>query len=267
MSFKTISQKVLLTVIKEALIRAGKILYSDFSRNIPFTLKTDSTPVSDTDLKINHLIIRYIKQRFPHHAIYSEEGENSTSKSDYSWFIDPIDGTSNFIRHVPIFTISLAALYRGQPLVSGIYIPLPQSQLFLAYYGHGAFVNGKPLHIVEGKNYQNYLLLERGVEISDLHLCQKVMAVLPSAQSKVRILGSTSYSACLVATGKADALITVGCKLHDVVPGMLLNQEAKGVTTDFHGNIICDKLPPKLYAVLSSKNVHSSLLNSLQILI
>ncbi|HLD87072.1 MAG TPA: inositol monophosphatase family protein, partial [Candidatus Nanoarchaeia archaeon] len=131
--------------------KAGALLLRHFGKKIPGIRKKEGKSlVTDLDIACNDLIVGMIKKRFPTHNIITEETSPINQQSQYTWHIDPIDGTHNFIRGIPLFGVSIACARNGKVELGVIYLPLFR-KMYVAQKGKGAFLNGKRIRVSEKK--------------------------------------------------------------------------------------------------------------------
>ncbi len=135
----------------EALNSAGKELLTHFGKNIDFKVKeSQSSIVTQADLKSDALISALIRKRFPTHNIVSEESGFSNMKSKYTWVIDPLDGTSNFASAIPWFGVLIALFEENIPVMGGAYLPVPD-QMYIAEKGKGSCSERKAFQHAKGQ--------------------------------------------------------------------------------------------------------------------
>src|SRR6476659_4693675 len=125
---------------------AGALLMEYFQQHVKVEYKGDADLVTIADRKSEILIRERIKARWPSHDILGEEQGLVDTGSDYRWYVDPLDGTTNFAHGFPVFCVSLGLEYRGQMIAGVIYDPT-RDELFTAEKGKGAFLDGKPIHV------------------------------------------------------------------------------------------------------------------------
>lgn len=220
--------------------------------------------VSDMDRKAEQEIIYHIRKAYPEHHILAEEsGASAPSEaSDYQWLIDPIDGTTNFVRGIPHFAISIACKYKGKLEHAVIYDPVRQEE-FTASRGQGAQLNGRRMRVSKLQNL-NAAVLGTGIpfrsrqqEHLPLHL--QCMQTLAANSAGIRRMGAASLDLAYVAAGRFEAFWEIGLSEWDIAAGALLIQEAGGLVSDFNGgqdflttgNIVCGN--PKCFkAVLQT---------------
>ncbi len=125
---------------------AGKILLEEYARPLNITYKGDVDLVTQADRRSEELIVSRLKELFPQHTILAEEGGGQSMHSRFSWYVDPLDGTTNFAHGYPCFSVSIALAEAGTLIAGVVYNPL-SGELFAAARGEGATVNGKPIHV------------------------------------------------------------------------------------------------------------------------
>lgn len=198
----------------------GQIAAASFGQH-KATRKSDGTLVTKTDEQIDRLISSRIAASYPGHAILSEEQSTVYDPRDeYTWVVDPIDGTTNFTHGMPIWGVSIALLHRGQPLIGVLDFPLLHEH-YQAALGQGATRSGVPI--------ATSLLTEVDDEqlIMKCTRTDKLFALRTPLKS--RIMGSAAYHLCKVADGTAVAGIETTPKVWDLAAAYLIVAEAGGI--------------------------------------
>ena len=193
----------------------------------PAERKDDGSLVTATDRAIDRLISERINRTYPGHAVLSEEQTTRYDASaEFTWVIDPIDGTTNFARGLPVWGVSIALLQHGQPVVGVVDFPLVGEQ-FTALAGGGAWRSGDPIHAATEATAGDEQLLMK---------CTRTDRLLQiDTKLKARICGSAAYHLCKVADGTALAGIEATPKVWDFAAAWLIIVEAGGVITDWRG--------------------------------
>jgi len=249
----------------QAALNAGKILTKGFGTNYEVSTKPGRQNfVTEFDKASEACIISFIHDRYPtHHFLAEESGFSHHSKEDaILWIIDPLDGTTNFARHIPIFTISIAAYYQNEGLCGIVYQPITQ-ELFITEKGKGAFLNENRLHVSETKNLKDALIIASlPYDPSFVPLFNLEKLVSDSQEGAVlRNLGSAALALAYIAAGKVDAFWMYHLFPWDLAAGQLLIEEAGGVWNSY------GSLPPfNLETVSSRFNSPSHILASNSIL-
>lgn len=191
--------------------------------------------VSEVDRQAEAELVKELRRAYPDHAILAEEG-GAQGQSRHVWCIDPLDGTSNFLRGYPHFAISIALLEDGQPIHAVVYDPL-REELYTASKGSGAFLNDRRLRVGQRKGLEGAVLATgfpfRQREQLPAHL-RVVRAVLADAED-LRRTGSAALDLAYVAAGRLDGFWEIGLGPWDMAAGALLVREAGGVCRDTEG--------------------------------
>jgi myo-inositol-1(or 4)-monophosphatase len=214
--------------------KAGAIMRTNFDIGMKKEWKGDHTPITQTDLDINDLVLKEIKHAYPDHSILAEEGDDFSESHEYVWICDPVDGTHNFSHGIPTATFALALTHKGQPLLSVIYDPF-LDRMFSAEKGKGAQLNGKPIHVSESATIKRSLI---GMgKMKGVRNLFPAMATLYEYGPRLMTGLSIHYMCALVACGEFSASFFGGTSAHDMTAGKLLVEEAGGRATDLFGAI------------------------------
>jgi myo-inositol-1(or 4)-monophosphatase len=226
-------KKVLLRAADEA----GKILVKNFNTKFEIGRKKEySDLVTEIDRKSESKIISTIHTSFPGHNILSEERGEVNLQSEYSWIIDPLDGTINYTRSLPIFCVSIALEIRKEIVLGLIYNPMNKEKFF-AEKGKGAFFNGKKIYVSKTKYLKDSLLVTGFPYMAKENIdhCIDHFANFMKTGVPIRRLGSAAIDLCYVACGKFDGFWEVSLNPWDVAAGCLIITEAGGMLSDFKG--------------------------------
>ncbi|MFH1781537.1 MAG: inositol monophosphatase family protein [Patescibacteria group bacterium] len=225
----------MLNAAKKAALEAGKIQLKYFKSNKIKDLKLKDSIVTRADLESEKAILDIIRKKFPTHNIFSEEIGKIDVGSEYTWLIDPLDGTTNFTKGNPLFATSIALIKDNEPIVGVVYNPV-LDEMYWAEKGGGAFLNREPIKVSSRKEVKgSYIVMCEGNH-KDLKRSTKLWQVLGPKVKDIRKLGSAALECVYVAAGKADIFITTQINPYDVGAGILLIREAGGKATDFQGN-------------------------------
>lgn len=213
----------------EAALASGKML--DEYAEIHVDKKAKNDYVTDADKASENLIRGILLTACPEDAFLGEESGTSGDKDQGMWVVDPIDGTTNFIRKLHPYTISIAYVKEGQPRAGVVYAPIT-GEMFSAYEGGGAFLNGKPIHVSNSTEPNECIL---GMSFAHRHApsAKRMFQLIPQMAMQVndmRRLGSAAYDLCNVACGRYDAFIELNLNLYDIAAGVLIAREAGAVT-------------------------------------
>ena len=201
------------------------------------SLKADGSEVTDADIAIQRLVAERVCRCFPDHALVAEEDDPrlatmpAPDKARFCWVVDPLDGTRNYVRGIPLFATSIALLENGKPVV-GVIRELITGTLYSAVCGGGAFRDGQRIAVADcpaGKRpVLSYQPDDAGQAYAD------TLDMIRSAH--IRNLGSTTIHLALVAAGALDGAFGLKAGLWDVAAGAILVEEAGGRITDPDGS-------------------------------
>jgi myo-inositol-1(or 4)-monophosphatase len=192
--------------------------------------------VTAADRGAEEAIIRIIRARFPDHAVVAEESEPTAGAAGYRWYIDPLDGTTNFVHGYPLFATSIGVADAQGMRAAAIYDPL-RDELFTAARGRGARSNGAPIR-VSGTARLRQGLIVTGIPFRSLDRLEEYLRSLRAViegSAGIRRDGSAALNLAYTACGRYDGFWEMGLSPWDVAAGSLIVQEAGGVVTDFGG--------------------------------
>jgi myo-inositol-1(or 4)-monophosphatase len=222
---------------KRAMLESGKMLLREFARfdRGRVNFKKFDEIVTRADLDSEKIIIDEIRRNFPDHRILSEEKGSLDQRSDYLWIVDPIDGTTNFTMHNPIFSISVGLAFKSEIIAGFIYAPF-LDEFYLANKGKGANMNGKKIKVSKIKGLGTLHAYCHGHEDRSL---KKAVEYYNRQKLKkknhCRQLGSAAIELAFVAAGRLESITIPGVKPWDVAAGILMVREAGGRVSDFTG--------------------------------
>ncbi|HMK31902.1 MAG TPA: inositol monophosphatase family protein [Terriglobales bacterium] len=224
-----------LPAMEEIAREAGALLMERFRQRIGFEYKGDVDLVTEADRSAEKLITRQLETRWPGHDLYGEEGTRKHRGSDYCWYIDPLDGTTNFAHGFPVFCVSLALDYKGERVAGVLYDPT-RDELFAAEKGSGACLNGKPIHVSRVSRMAE-ALTGTGFPSHKRHKNPNIYFyhVITLRTHGVRRAGSAALDLASVAAGRLDAFWEFNLNSWDTAAGELLVREAGGTVTRFDG--------------------------------
>jgi myo-inositol-1(or 4)-monophosphatase len=214
---------------------AGALLANFAERRIGFELKGEFDLVTEADRASEALIVERLRSHFPSHAILGEEGGDREGSSDYRWYVDPLDGTTNFAHGFPAFNVTMGLEHKGE-LIAGVILDPIRNELFMAERGSGAFLNGKRIQVSKAARIED-ALVATGFPSRKRHLNVNVHFYYQLAMMShgVRRAGSAALDLAYVACGRLDAFWEFGLNPWDIAAGVLLIREAGGTCSDMYG--------------------------------
>lgn len=227
-------------VAVEAARAAGRLLREEWLRPRTVSRKGFRDLVTDVDLEAQQLIRRIVRDRFPAHRFLGEEEtpdhfEPAPAETDTVWIVDPVDGTSNYSRQVPVFSISIGVASPTGMQIGVVFDPL-RDELFYAGAGQGAFLDDRPLAVSQIADPAHALL---AIDWGHSHqLRERTLVLLNRFAHRVqtiRAIGSAALALAWLAAGRVDIYYNVNLKPWDVAAGGLIVQEAGGTLSRFDG--------------------------------
>jgi myo-inositol-1(or 4)-monophosphatase len=214
---------------------AGGLLANYFERRIGYELKGEFDLVTEADRASEKLVVERLRSHFPTHAILAEEGGGHENSSDFRWYVDPLDGTTNFAHGYPMFNVTLGLERAGEAIAGVVYDPVRQ-EMFSAERGAGAYLNGRRIRVSKASDLSVSLAStgfpsrKRSNDIN-IHFYYQIAM----ASHGVRRTGSAAIDLAYVAAGRLDLFWEFGLKPWDMAAGTLLVTEAGGRVSDMHG--------------------------------
>ena len=219
--------------------RIGGGIVRDFSKRlstISIDLKGLNDYVTEVDRTSEHAILGYLRDRFPDHSMIAEESAAPVKETSHQWYIDPLDGTTNFIHGVPTYAVSVALRIEGKMAAGAVYDPV-RDEMFHAQAGVGAFLNDERIHVANRDSLKGALLATgfpfRAHDRLREYLRSLETFILETAG--VRRAGSAALDLCYTACGRYDGFWEMSLSPWDVAAGSLIVRESGGVVTDFLG--------------------------------
>ena len=238
---------------------AGRLVMRSYDRldRIKVTEKAPHDFVSNVDQEAEQVIIEHIHKYYPGHAVLSEEAGAVPPRSvvpkeaDMRWIVDPIDGTTNFIRGVPHFCISIAVEKAGEIICGVVYDPV-RDETFQAEKGQGALLNQKRLKLTSHAQLEGRALASGFPRRSSISLTEQMAILMAVTESPatIRRMGSAALDLVYVASGRWNGFWGADLKLWDIAAGLLIAAEAGAGTCDFSGNPISPEVSGLIVAPL-----------------
>ena len=225
-----------------AVERAGSILKDAFYAKKERMVKSKYEVVTDMDLRSQKVIVSTIRKFVPEHNILSEEDVEIDKESAFTWIIDPLDGTHNYMDSRYSFGINIGLLMEKEFIFSLSYLPFGNRleggrELYISKKGRGTFMNDKHSRVSDKKRLRDMTLLLNSSISRDPESTSALFTILVRQLNRVRIPGSAAVELCYIASGRADVMVAQYLKPYDLV-GCLHVEEAGGKVTDFFGNPI-----------------------------
>ncbi len=248
----------------EAALKAGEILKKGFGSKYKISNKEGiHNLVTEYDLASEKIIIDFIKKRFPDHSILAEEeGEIDSSKNEYQWVIDPLDGTVNFAHDIAMFAVTLGIRDKNTTLSGVVYQPV-LNEIFIAEKNKGAYLNGSKLSVTNTKNLKASML-STGFAYDfykNPNRCIDRFNNILQLGIPIRRMGAAAIDLAYVAAGRFDAFWETGLGPWDCIAGNLLIEEAGGKITTLDGDNF--KLQEKNALLASNTILHDQILKEL----
>ncbi len=199
-------------------------------------LKSAASLVTYVDKKAESRIVAGLKELIPESGFVTEEGTASHSGEKFMWIIDPLDGTTNFVHGISPHSVSIA-LKEGDELVLGVVYEVGLDELFYAWKGSPAFLNGKEIKVATATKSEN-TLIGTGFPYYDFDRVEDYIAAMKQLMKEtrgLRRLGSAAVDLCYVAAGRFDAFFEHALHAWDVAAGVFIIQQAGGKVSDFNG--------------------------------
>jgi myo-inositol-1(or 4)-monophosphatase len=214
---------------------AGGLLLEHFRQPLEITYKRRSDLVTEADRRSETLIVERLRSYFPDHAIVAEEGGGQKTGSDYCWYVDPLDGTTNFAHGFPVFSVALGLAYHGEVVAGVVYDPT-RDELFAAEGGAGAFLNGQRLRVSNTGDLAECLVATGFPPFATNHdLNIEFYFRFTQLTHGIRRAGSAALDLCSVAAGRFDGFWELKLNPWDKAAGSLLVKEAGGLVSGITG--------------------------------
>ncbi len=257
------SGKDFLPEMQQIAREAGALLMSYFTRRqkVAIEYKGDVDLVTVADRASEELIMKRIRERWPEHDVLGEEGTRRETGSAWKWYVDPLDGTTNFAHGFPVFCVSMAVEHNGARVAGVLYDPT-RDELFAAAKGSGATLNGKAIHGSATARLEESLVAtgfpsHKRHKNPNIHFYHQITL----RTHGVRRAGSAALDLANVACGRYDGFWEFNLNPWDTAAGVLIVEEAGGKVTDFSGG------PFQIASrevLASNGKIHDALLKEMQ---
>ena len=228
---KNFSKELVIAI--DASNAAAKLIRSYFKGNFNVDIKKDMTPVTEVDIKAENTIKEIILNAFPDYGFYGEETCRENKNSEYTWLVDPIDGTKGFVRGYPFFSTQIALMHHDEIILGVSNAPIFDEIIF-AEKGKGAWMNNKQMHISNTKDIVSSTISTGNLKTIAQSENWMNLGKIVSKADRIRGYGDF-YHYHLLASGKIDVVIESDVNILDVAALSLIIEESGGVFTDFQG--------------------------------
>ncbi len=219
--------------------------------------------VTVADTESQRAVTAVILAAFPHHTVIGEEGTTGDPGADRAWYVDPLDGTTNFSRGLPFFGVSVALRESGRTVAGAVYDPV-HDELFAASDGGGATLNGAPLRVSDVARLDRALIVAQAQTVvpAEIKAYAALVDRLMSVAGGVRSLGSPALTLCAIAAGRLDGYCEYTMDAWDILAGQLILREAGGTLTLFDGSP--HESADRADVVASNGRIHAELVAALR---
>jgi myo-inositol-1(or 4)-monophosphatase len=251
-----------LEIAIQAARKAGAVHRKYFNKDKKVRAKTASYDiVTAADIEAEKAAVTLIRKSFSDHNFLCEENKYPRTDSDYTWVIDPLDGTTNFANGLPIFCASVGLVHENEVIAGAIY-DVSRDELFYASIGKGAFLNGKLIHVNSSVNLKQALLItgfyyDRGKNMIDT--LEQMKRFHFKQVMGIRRLGSAALDLCCVACGRVAGFWEFKLNPWDFVAGKLIIEEAGGKVTGKNNEPV--PLTEHHFIVASNTKIHRAMLS------
>jgi myo-inositol-1(or 4)-monophosphatase len=211
---------------------AGGLLAKYFERRVVFELKGEHDLVTEADRVSEQLVVERLRAHSPTHSIVAEEGGGYKGSSEYCWYVDPLDGTTNFAHGFPMYNVTMALEQSGQ-LIAGVIFDPERNEMFTAERGSGAYLNNRRIRVSKVDQIASTLVAtgfpsQKRHQNVNVHFYYQLAMVTHG----VRRAGSAALDLAYVASGRLDGFWEFGLNPWDMAAGILLITEAGGKCSD-----------------------------------
>jgi myo-inositol-1(or 4)-monophosphatase len=213
---------------------AGKLIREKFVTINSHTWKSDNTTITEVDTELNQRFITQASQQFPEYSILGEEESRPLDKAEFTWIIDPLDGTNSFIAGMPLSTCCIALLEDGAPILGVIYDPF-MDRLFYAQKGKGAYLNDQKIMVSNAADWNRQFIHMDMLRTGNPNLVA-LREKLFKDKSKPLSMDSIQLRMALACVGKAAGVMLFLPSFWDTAASYAIGTEAGGIATDIAGN-------------------------------
>ncbi len=224
------------------LLKKSSLIAKEKFGHVSSTIKQgdNNQVLTEADLEIGRVLVEQIKKDYPDHNIIDEESGVIDNGSEFTWVIDPVDGTSNFAAGIHMYGVIIGLLKDDLPIAGGVALPA-FDEIYFAEKGYGAYRNETKISVNKGVDLIK-MLVAYGIDshLEDTKITEKELRIIGQLVNKIQNLRCTNsvYDAMMVAEGKFGAYLNRSMRIWDIVGPQVIIEEAGGVVTDFTGNKI-----------------------------
>ena len=225
-----------LNIAANAALQAGKLIMRFYSRleNLKVMSKGHNDYVSEADQQAENIIKEVLNKAYPNYKITADESGSNDIKSEYEWFVDPLDGTTNFIHGIPQFSVSIGLCKEAEPILGVIYDPF-KNELFCAEKGKGALMNDKKIRVSSCTSIKSAVfgmgIPYRKKDFSGVYI-ETLRTLMDARCGSIRRLGAAALDLAYVASGRLDGFWEFNLKPWDIVAGSIIVLESGGHVSD-----------------------------------
>lgn len=239
---------------------AGKILMAHYGR-IKVEYKADRSIVTEADRESEKVIKTQLETEFPDYSFLGEESGLDEKASDYTWVVDPLDGTTNYTIRDPFFNVSIGLTYKTEPILGVVYYPI-EDELFQAEKNKGAFLNNKRIKVSNKDKVENSVVTFcHNRNEASIRRMGEIFVAVKLVTNRFRQIGAGGLELSYVACGRTESFMMPDANSWDVVAGAIIVKEAGGKVTDFQGKPYTME---SLDVLASNGRVHEELLKILR---
>lgn len=255
-----------LPILIKAAQAGGKVLREYFGQVLNVVEKSTACDFqTEADLESEKVILAILKKEFPKYNIFSEEEGKIEKNSEYTFVIDPLDGTNNFVLGIPTFSVSIALLYKNEAIAGVVYQPII-NQTYSAISGKGTYLNGKKVgvnKIIDPKKLT--ISYACGYKIKTNYFNKVMSALYNTGCRRAMNNFSVAFEHCMLASGKIESLVNNGTELYDFAAGKLIALEAGAKVIDFTGKKEKD-YSNKNYIISNTDEINKHIFDKVKIL-
>ncbi|KKU27283.1 MAG: Inositol monophosphatase family protein [Candidatus Magasanikbacteria bacterium GW2011_GWA2_46_17] len=242
--------------------RAGGAVLKKYFNNLDsfeYKNKQGTDLVTKADRESEDIIKKILLDKYPNHGFWGEETGKENIKKEYVWLVDPLDGTSNYILGIPMFSVSIGLLRRGQAVLGVVYVPTT-GEMFWAKKGEGAFCNNKKIKVSSTRDLGKAACSVEYWSRDSNHIGRglKDFSRFAKSTKKIRYLSSTVFELCRVANGNLDFCL-LDTTFLDLAAPKLIVEEAGGVCRDYSGDEMGLNSKNPIRIIASNKNLYKKI--------